>query len=255
MTSRSNPDTPLSPVGKMLLYRKPQLLTKEDHGNLGLSPPDRPFDFVRNEPVVPLALSEFAEAQRHYPIVFSSIDKPVPLAVMAVLDDRNLFVDDHGQWDPMCYVPAYLRRYPFALSAEVEGKRALVIDRAAPSVSEKPRFPFFAEGEMSEQTTSFVDFCTRYESDRERTRQWSARLQGMGLLAPHRATHTPEAGGESQPLADYICVDQRKLDGLDRDTVFELYSSGWLSAILLHLASLANWRHLVARRASQESAP
>lgn len=238
----------------MLLYRQPELLTKEDHGSLGLTPPERPFEFIRHERVIPLTMSEFAEAQRHYPIVFSSLDKPVPLAVMAVIDDRNLFVNETGQWDPMCYVPGYLRRYPFSLSAEVEGKHALVVDRAAPSVSELPQFPFFVDGEMSKESKALMDYCTLYETDRQRTRQFCTRLRELGLLAPQRATHRPDGALEPQTLAQYICVDQPRLDQLDADTVYGLYRSGALSAIFLHLASLANWRHLVARRVARGGA-
>lgn len=234
--------------GKMFLYSQPELLTREDHGTLGFTPRERPYEYVRNERAIPLTMSEFAEAQRHYPIVFSSLDKPVPLAVTAILDDRNLFVDDAGNWDPMCYVPGYLRRYPFALSAEVEGKHVLVVDRAAAVVTEDPTYPFFVDGEMSEQTRALMEYCTNYEGDRMRTRETCGRLRELGLLVSQRATHQPEGIGTPQTLAEYICVDQQKMNDLDADTVFELYKSGALSAVFMHLASLQNWRHLVARR-------
>lgn len=234
--------------GKMFLYRQPELLTREDHGTLGFTPAERPFEHVRNERVIPLTMSEFGEAQRHYPIVFSNLKKPVPLAVTGILENRNLFVGDDGRWDPMCYVPGYLRRYPFALSAEVEGKHALVVDRAAPTVTEAPTWPFFVDGEMSEQARALMEYCTTYEGDRLRTRDACARLAELGLLASQRATHQPEGTDEPQTLAEYICVDQRKMNELDQDTVFELFRSGALAAAFLHLVSLQNWRHLVARR-------
>ena len=45
---------------------------------------------------VPLMVSEFRNAQRHCPIIFSDREKPVPLAVLGVLENRNLLIDDDG---------------------------------------------------------------------------------------------------------------------------------------------------------------
>jgi len=235
-------------TGSAFLYEQPELLTVEQHGDLGLSPVERPYDFVRNVRAIPVTLPEFATAQRHYPIVLSSVDEPVPLAVTAVLDETNLFVDAGGQWDPLCYVPSYLRCYPFGVAMDDQGRGALLIDRASAAVTENPRFPFFEGGELSEHTKQMLQFCTRYEAERARTRELCERLRDLGLLTPQQATYTPSGGSEEETLAGYVCVDAKKLTELDKETVYEWHRSGELSCLYSHLHSLDNWRALMTRR-------
>ncbi len=245
------PGTPTGKIsGSMYLYRNPELLTLEKHGNMGFRPPAQPFEFVRHVRAVPLTMFEFSSAQRHYPIVFSSLEEPVPLAVMGVLEDRNLFVDDAGNWDKMSYVPNYLRCYPFAIASEPGGRMAVVVDVDAPSVSEEPEYPFFVGDKPSEHTDTLTQFCAQYDAERKRTREFCERLVELDLLAALRATHTPEGAEEPERLADYISVNVEKLNALSADVLKDLHDSGFLAAIYLQIYSLENWRRLVGRRLS-----
>ena len=235
-------------TGKMFLYQEPELLTPETHGSMGLTPPDRPYDFVRDERVVPLTLTEFFTAQRHYPIIFSNMENPLPLAVLGVLEDKNLFVDENGQWDPMCWIPMYLRCYPFAFATEGQGRVAVVVDRAAAAVSENPTYPFFDGDKASEHTEALMQLCAKYDVERQKTIAYCQKLKDLELLTPLGASYTPTQGSEPEPLAEYIGIDVQKLDGLPSEDVYELHKSGFLSAIYLQHYSLENWRHLMARR-------
>ena len=250
MTDESQPQQGAEPVltGSAFLYEQPELLTPEQHGTLGLTPPERPYDFVRNVRAIPVTLPEFATAQRHYPIVFASMEDPVPLAVTAILDDTNLFVDEQGRWDPMCYVPSYLRCYPFGLATDDQGRGALLIDRKSAAVTAEPRYPFFEGGELSEHTKQMVQFCSQYEAERARTRELCERLRDLELLTPQQATYTPTGASEQQTLASYVCIDAKKLTDLDKDTIYGWHRSGELSCLYSHLHSLDNWRTLMARR-------
>lgn len=42
------------PKGSMFLYQQPELLTKEEHGSLGLVTPQNPFEFAKKIMTVPL---------------------------------------------------------------------------------------------------------------------------------------------------------------------------------------------------------
>lgn len=234
--------------GQMFLYKEPELLTPETHASMGFTPAERPFDFVRDERVIPLTMTEFSSAQRNYPIIFANLENPLPLAVTGALDEGNLFVDQDGNWDPMCYVPTYLRCYPFAFATEGGGKVAVVVDRAAPSVTENPQFPFFEGDKVSEHTEALMRLCAQYDAERRRTVDYCQTLKELGLLATLRATWTREGNSEPEPLAEYVGIDAEKLDALEKDDVYELHKKGYLSAIYLQLYSLENWRHLMARR-------
>lgn len=239
--------------GKMFLYEQPELLTSEKHGSLGLKPVDRPFEHAASVRIMPLTLTEFGSAQRHYPIVFSSLENPIPLAVVGVLEDVNLFVED-GQWDPMCYIPSYLRCYPFAFASSEQGRVAVVIDRAAETISEDPEYPFFANGELTKETESMMRFCAQYEAERKRTETFTNKLKELELLTSQRATFRPDEQSEEQTLANFISIDSQKLTDLEGGKVHELHRSGELSGMYLQLYSLDNWRMLMARRARRQNA-
>jgi hypothetical protein len=254
MTENIRPNEPTSLSGKMFLYEKPELLTPEYHGTMGFKPAEKPFEFVKGARAIPLTMVEFGSAMRHYPIIFSNLETPMPLAIVGLLDDVNLFVNEQGQWDQFCYVPTYLRCHPFTLAKEAGGQLAIVLDRNAASVSEEPEYPFFVNNEPSEHTNALMQLCGDYERERLRTVKFGAKLVELGLLATMRASHTSGDEAEEQPLADYIAIDARKLDELPADTVYELHKAGFLSAAYLHLYSLENWRHLMARRVSKGDA-
>ena len=233
--------------GKMFLYEQPELLTVEKHRTLGLTPVDRPFAHAADVRIMPLTMTEFSSAQRHYPIVFSGMENPIPLAVVGVLEDVNLFVEN-GQWDPQCYVPSYLRCHPFAFASSHEGRVAVVIDRAAQSISETPQYPFFANGELTKETEQMMRFCAQYEAERKRTEAFTNKLKELELLTSQQATFKPEGQSEEQTLANFISLDTQKLTDLASEVVHELHRSGQLSAMYLQLYSLDNWRMLMARR-------
>ncbi len=248
MTDTEQPSASELVGGKMFLYENPQLLTKQDHESLGFTPPKNPFEHVRSALAIPLTMTEFGSAQRNYPIIFSSLEKPLPLAIVGLAGGVNLFIADNGEWDPMCYLPSYLRCYPFAFAAEKEGRLAVIVDRAAAAVTESPEFPFFVDGEISEHTKALMQFCAQYEAERKRTMEFCDKLVELELLTPHQATHKPDESSEAKPLAEYVSVEAQKLNDLDSDVIFDLHKTGQLSAMYLQLYSLENWRHLMARR-------
>ena len=236
--------------GSMFLYTEPQLLSVEEHGHLGLKSSDRPYDFVRNIRVVPLAAAEISTAQKFYPVIFSDIKEPALLAVVGVDEDRNLFVDDNGQWDRATYVPSYIRCHPFALASSSGDQFAVVVDRAASAVSENPDQPFFDGKALTAPIQARVDFCTQFAAHRKTTAAFCDRLVELDLLSGQQAMFTPEGAGGQQPIASYVAVDFDKLRKLDATTVEKLFQDGMLPAIYAHRFSLENWSRLLERRQS-----
>ena len=112
--------------GSMFLYNKPVLLTKEDHGDMGLSSPERLFDFVKDAKGLPIVASEIQSAQKHYPVVFSEFENPLLVSVVGIIDEKNLFVNDNGEWDKNSYVPSYARCHPFAFARRDDEEYAVV---------------------------------------------------------------------------------------------------------------------------------
>ena len=239
------------PKGSMYLYSQPEFLNREDHGRLGWRTPEKPFEFAATINSVPLVASEMSAAQKHYPIVFSGKEDAVPLAVVSILKDRNMFVGDNGQWEPGAYIPSYLRRHPFATATGPDDQFAIVIDRASAAISEDPETPFFNGEAGSEQTQAMIDFCGRFEAEQRRTKIFSDRLAELDLLVDQQVT---APGDDAQRIASYVGIDVEKLNGLAPDILQELHQSGYLSFIFAHLFSLENWNRLLARRSAMMAA-
>ena len=242
-----------APAGQKLFYKQPELLNHEAHGSLGLRLPQRPFEFARKSRALPLTLNEIPSAQKHFPVIFSDLDNPVPLAVVGTLDDVNLFIDDQGQWESETYIPAYVRCYPFALAARSDDEFAVVIDRAAESISDSPEQPFFGDdSKVTPETQALIDFCGRYDAESKRTAQFGQRLKELGLLVGQQVSRKT-VEGEEVPVANYVAVDSEKLNDLDDAVVKELFDQGFLAGVFAHLFSLENWHVMIKRMSARET--
>lgn len=238
------------PEGSIFLYEKPQILTKEDHGSLGITPPERPFDFAARIQTVPLVATEIASAQKNYPVVFSNPEDPQIFAVVSIIRDHNMFVEENGHWTPFHYIPAYLRRYPFAFAKSESDQLALVIDRDSKSISDEPEFPFFEGDGLSGDTQKMIDFCSQVEGERRRTKEFAARLKELDLLSVQEVTpgKTDDDPEKKVKLASYYAVNTQKLNELDLEVLQEFHKNGYLSFIFAHLFSMENWAKLIDRR-------
>jgi hypothetical protein len=242
-----DPNTAEAPDGQMFLYRQPELLNHQDHGNLGLKRSNGAFDFAREARVLPLTLPELPRAQLSYPIIFSDLENPVPMAMVGAGDGVNLFVDERGQWETGDYVPAYVRCYPFTFANGPDGQYAAVIDRAAEVVSDMPDQPFFDGDKVTPETQTLIDFCGRCDAEREKTMEFGSFLLENKLLTKQQATQT-SPDGRQLPIADFFAVDESVLNELKVTNLDAIMHNGFLACIFAHLFSLANWPRLVERQ-------
>lgn len=240
--------------GQMFLFTKPELLTKEKHGTKGISRPDRPFAFAEGVRAVPLTISEVASAMRHFPVIFAGTDNPMPLAVLGLIDEANLFVTDSGDWEEGVYVPGYLRRYPFALATDKQSdpqnpRMAIILDEGYDGLRDGGDLPFFdTAGEPSDAMKQAMEYCQQYERDRLMTQQFSEKLKEYDLLADQVAQFTPD-GGEAKPFARYVGIEEKRLQDLSAEKFLELRTSNMLPILYAQLMSMGNWRALMDKRA------
>ena len=234
--------------GEMFLYSAPELLNVRDHGSLGVNTSEQPYAFARNAKFVPIAAAEIVSAQRHYPIVFSALTQPALLAIVSVLDSDNLFVDEHGNWEPGAYIPAYLRCHPFAVATRDDDQFSVVIDRAAPCIAEGAEQPFFdSDKQLTPPIQARADYCATYHSYLKATTSLGEKLAELELLDGQQANFELGGDAERQSSKTYIAVNVEKFGGLDADTLRDLHADGTLSSIYAHLFSLDNWNGLLER--------
>lgn len=237
-------------AGNVMFYGKPQPLTIQEHGNLGVDPIDRPYDFVAQTNIVPLTVTEFAPATLSYPVIFVG-DNKQPVAVMGLRDGENLYVGEKGEFRHDAYIPAYVRRYPFVFANDdVQKRLVLCIDRNAPFIKEGGSQPLFVDGQPSPYVQQALDFCSNFETERQRTDGFVKLLNDLDLFETREANFTPRDAdgtpGKVQKIAEYFAVSEDKLKALPADKLVELRDNGALGQIYAHLVSLMGWDRLIA---------
>lgn len=236
--------------GNMLFYKKPELLNLQTHKGLGITPvKEQPFGFLRETQLVPITVSEFAMAGLNYPVIFAGAEKS-PAAVMGMRENHNVFVGDDGRLPDGVYVPAFVRRYPFAaVRNNQDANNVLIcIDRDADMISKKPEIPFFEGDEMSAMTSNAVDLVKAYEEDSANTLGFVKILNDMDLFDEQDVVVTPP-GVDSNPdnqqkMGKYMGISDAKLRNLQADKLAELRDNGILAAIYAHFMSQLNWQRL-----------
>lgn len=243
--------------GDVMLYSTPEPLNVELHGGLGIQLQPNPFGFAEKAHFVPLAVTEFAPAGMSFPIIFVG-DQKVPVAVMSLQPDDNLFITD-GVFDAQSYVPAYLRRYPFVLAAnEAEQQMIVCIDRAAKALVPGGDVALFDGDQPTEFTKSAVEFCKEFETEVQRTNSFIALMKTLDLFEMKTATYTPPPAdgdpGKTTTIAEYWAISEDKLSKLSDGSVMELQKSGALHQIYAHINSLLNWDRLILRAITRDPA-
>ena len=226
----------------VLFYQKPVLLDRATHRGAKIKLRDANFEFSRQTNSVPVAALEFARAATEYPIVFAgpSTDRLMPVVVLGLRNNENLFVDVTGKW-ANGYIPAFIRRYPFVLAERNNGQDfSVCIDTAFPGWEAPDGDPLFADtGAESPLLKNVLAFLGQYQGNIQHTQAFTGKLNELNLLVGReiRARDT-----KHQPLAlrGFYAVDEAKLNALSNEQITELYRCGLLGLIHAHLISLGN---------------
>jgi hypothetical protein len=240
-------------AGLPLLYRDLIPLSSIDHASWKVRSLDN-LSFAKGEHAIPVPVDEFALAQRHYPIIFSVGDNPVPLALMGLNEGVNTFIDDEGKVTDAVYLPAYVRRYPFLLARlRPEAQElSLCFDPTPGIIGEFDEGEvLFADGQPADAVTRVLSFCQEFEESGMKTSQFMAELAEHGLLMEGEVSIQPD--GDSQPFVyrGFQMVDEAKLRDLRGDVLRKMMQSGMLPLIHAHLFSLQTMREIFGRQVFQ----
>jgi hypothetical protein len=241
----SGQTTAAQPPPQPLFYKKPEPLTAAAHGKLALSE-RQDFSFAADAISIPLNAVEVPVAHA-YPVVFGTVAPYLPLAVTGLAQGKNLFVEKDGSWRIGTYIPAYVRRYPFALARqEKPGNFTLCIDAMSSRLGTKEGKRLFDGADASEITKNAMQFCMAFEQEMEATRRIMEIVHVTNILVPNQATVT-RPNGSSLALTDFLVVDEAKFSALSDAVFLKLRAAGALPLIYGHLASRAVWPELVQR--------
>lgn len=214
--------------------------------------------WIVGQHAIPLTAEEFVHASRHYPIVFSVADQPVPLALMGLNEGVNTFFDDTGRLTDPVYVPAYARRYPFMLAKltpETE-ELSLCFDPTSELLGEfEDGTALFENGEPTEACKATLEFCRHFEEAGFRTTQFVEELVKHNLLMDGEVAIQQQ--GNEQPFIyrGFKMIDQEKLRDLRGDVLRTMNQNGMLPLIFAHLFSLEHMSEVFGRQVQQGKGP
>lgn len=227
------------------MYQQPEALDKNTHAGLRLSPTNT-FAFAADLTVAPLAGMEITQAATCYPIVFLPAGQgPVLPQALLGLKGRNTYLNAAQQWTA-AYVPASLRKYPFALAEVGEsGNFVLAVDTAAPHLQkEKGDLLISEEGEFTDLTKTAGEFVTRLRNQMGVTAAALAEVDAAGILVDK--TLTIQEGSTTSMIGGFRTADLEKLAAQDDATLAKWARNGVLQIIYAHLDSLRHLQALVA---------
>lgn len=239
------------------MYGELAPLDREAHKNLKLDTAKPVVSRVADQNSVFLAAVEFGDACKEFPIVFVRAGEPgadgkppvAPLAVLGLKAGSNLFVNG-DKWDAN-YVPAYVRRYPFAM-ARLDGNAnnlAVCFDSKWEGFGETTGEALFNNGEPTEFLLNARTFLENFEQEAERTRLICNLLVEMDLLQDMRFEATLP-NGEKLDVEGFLALDEKKYSELADDKVLQLHRNGLIGLIELHRLSMGNMNRLAARYAA-----
>ena len=222
------------------------------------SRPSERAPFLTSNHAVPITIDEFVAVQRHFPIVFSIGENPVPLALMGLNEGVNVFVDETGKPTGDIYLPAYVRRYPFMLARLQPDAQelSLCFDPGSGLVGAfEDGEPLFDDGKPSETTNNILKFCEEFELSAQRTVAFMTELKDAGLLMDGEVSIQP--AGAEQPFLyrGFQMVNEEKMRALEGEDLKRINGNGILPLILAHLFSVALVRDIFGKQLQQGKGP
>ncbi len=213
------------------------------------------FGYAAGFHIAYVTMHEFARAEALYPVLFLQDGGPGryrPVVLMGLEAGENLFVGEDGRWAGS-YIPAMIRRYPFALSrGDREGRYVVCIDEGSDLLSETEGSPLFdAEGRPTELIENVKRYLTELQQMDHATREFVDFLAARELLTP--LSMRIATGDRTRNVTGCYVVNEEKLDAFDDGFFLELRRRRYLPAIYAHLMSLPQIERLVQLRKDREA--
>jgi hypothetical protein len=240
-----------------LLYKDLIPLSSVDHADWRVAEMSD-VGFLSREHAIPVTVDEFGMVQRHFPIVFSAGDNPVPLALMGLNEGVNTFIGEDGKVSDPVYLPAYIRRYPFLLAKLRPDSEdlSLCFDPTSNVIGAfETGEELFSGEERTPALTRIMGFCEEFEQSGLKTGQFMSELKEHNLLMEGEVSI--QVDGQEQPFIyrGFQMVDETKLRDLRGDVLRKMMQSGMLPLIHAHLFSLPLMREIFGRQMAQGRTP
>jgi hypothetical protein len=205
------------------------------------------FAFANGFHIASVMLHEFVKAAAIYPIVFledKQKDEFKPVALLGLDTNENLFVGADGKWQAS-YVPAIIRRYPFALAGSgQDGRYTVCIDEGSDMVSENEGSALFDE---KGEATQVIENVKRYLGELQ---QMDVITQGFCKFLAENNMLTPlnmrvRDHDRIRNITGCYVINEERLNNLSDERFLEIRGKHYLPGIYAQLVSLAQIDRLV----------
>lgn len=220
------------------MFKKLVVLDKEKHKSLKISPLED-LKFAQDLGFIPLLVNEAAAVAETFPVVFTADETP-SLVALTSLGGKNLAINSEGKYIVQ-YVPAFLRKYPFALAATEENpdQKVILIDEEASVLSKtKGKQLFTKDGSESEVLQNAVNFLRDYEQQNLNTQAVIKEIADSGILESKEIS-VGEGDDKKVLVNGFLVVNREKLNNLDDAKLAEWVRKGIISFLDAHLKSLS----------------
>jgi hypothetical protein len=228
----------------------------ERHGKKQIKPLNS-WAFAAEYNLAPLVVSEFPQAAQSFPIVFvksqPDADTLAPFALLGLAQSENLFLGQNNQW-LSGYIPAFFRRYPFAM-ARIDAQKqefALCVDEGSGLLADSGGVPLFeADGKKSPALEKAFNFTAEYQKLVPMGEMLCGLLQELELFSPLEIN--VERGGKKTKLQGLFRIDEAKVNALADDDFLKLRNKGVLPLVYAHWLSLGRISELAKLQQQQQS--
>ncbi|MER2490967.1 SapC family protein [Catenovulum sediminis] len=199
------------------------------------------YNFAKNVHVAPLLAHEFPQASSSFPIIFHKNEENGefhPLALLGLKKEENLMIQD-GKWSAN-YVPASIRRYPFAAASVNgdDGNMVVCLDEEAEMFNTDEGEALFNEdGSEGEVLTQVKEFMNSFLEREAASRGFVAFVAEKELLVPRTVGYT-KPDGERVNIGSFYAFDETKFNELSDEAFLEMRKRGYLPVAYAILTSM-----------------
>jgi Holliday junction resolvase len=232
------------------MYKKLQPINKIEDKNKGIKEV-KSFSYAKEQISVPLAITEFYEACKDYPILFAKDVNGswMATAMLGYKEKENLFIDEEGVWEKQRYIPAHIRRYPFIYVNNTETKELTLAvdgDYKSEDTQDEVRKLFLEDGTNSEFLNGVLRFLNQFHGDALATEKFIKQLENWDLLEEKVAQIvTPD--GKNYNINGFYVVNEEKLKHLSKKKRDAIWDKNVMPLIIAHLISLSNIQKIGAK--------
>jgi SapC len=213
-------------------------------------------EFGDNIGTVAVVPTEYADAQREYPIFFRkdpATDEFQSVVLLGFEKNENLFLTD-GKWAAH-YIPGIIARGPFLIGfqernvdGELRNEPVIHVDLDHPRISRSEGEPvFLPQGGNSPYLEHVMTMLRGIREGLEVSKAMFATFTALNLIEPVKLEIKLD-DEQGYSVVGLHTISRKKLQALDGATLERLNRSGLLEGAYLVLASMNNVRKLMAMK-------